>query len=98
MPTLTHEQAADLFRREPDHILDVGSARLAYRRVGAGPHVLFVHGWPVSGATFRTLLPHLVDRVTCHIIDLPAAGSSPIDGKTLRRSTGTSPPCPEPST
>jgi pimeloyl-ACP methyl ester carboxylesterase len=38
--------------------------------------VLFVHGWPVSGATFRALLPHLADRVTCHVIDLPGAGSS----------------------
>ncbi len=38
--------------------------------------MLFVHGWPVSGATFRTLLPHLVDHVTCHLIDLPGAGSS----------------------
>jgi len=35
-----------------------------------------VHGWPVSGATFRLLLPHLVDHVTCHLIDLPGAGSS----------------------
>ncbi len=46
--------------------------------------MLFVHGWPVSGATFRTLLPHLVDHVTCHVIDLPGAGSSRFDdGTTL---------------
>lgn len=38
--------------------------------------MLFVHGWPVSGATFRTLLPHLAEHVTCHVIDLPGAGSS----------------------
>ena len=49
---------------------------VAYRRVGTGPDVLFVHGWPVSSATFRTLLPHLTDHVTCHLIDLPGAGSS----------------------
>jgi pimeloyl-ACP methyl ester carboxylesterase len=30
----------------------------------------------VSGATFRRLLPHLADHVTCHLIDLPGAGSS----------------------
>ena len=41
--------------------------------------MLFVHGWPVSGATFRLLLPHLVDHVTCHVIDLPSAGSSRFD-------------------
>ena len=44
--------------------------------VGTGPDVLFVHGWPVSGATFRHLLPHLADHVTCHVVDLPGAGSS----------------------
>ena len=76
MSTLTPTDAADLFRREPDRFLDVGEGEVAYRRVGSGPDVLFVHGWPVSGATFRTLLPHLADRVTCHVIDLPGAGSS----------------------
>ncbi|MGD9995558.1 MAG: alpha/beta fold hydrolase [Ilumatobacteraceae bacterium] len=69
-------QAADLFRREPDRFLDVGAGEVAYRVVGSGPDVLFVHGWPVSAATFRTLLPHLADHVTCHLIDLPGAGSS----------------------
>ena len=76
MTTLTAAGAADLFRREPDRFLDVGAGEVAYRRVGSGPDVLFVHGWPVSGATFRTLLPHLAEHVTCHVIDLPGAGSS----------------------
>jgi pimeloyl-ACP methyl ester carboxylesterase len=82
MPDLTQAAAADLFRREPDRLLDVGAGEVAYRRVGAGPDVLFVHGWPVSGATFRKLLPHLVDHVTCHVIDLPSAGSSRFDHTT----------------
>lgn len=82
MPTLTPSAAADLFRREPDRFLDVGAGEAAYRRVGSGPDVLFVHGWPVSGATFRTLLPHLVDHVTCHVIDFPSAGSSRFDADT----------------
>ncbi|GIU91009.1 MAG: hypothetical protein KatS3mg010_2108 [Acidimicrobiia bacterium] len=68
--------AAELFRREPDRHIDVGGGEVAYRVVGSGQDVLFVHGWPVSGATFRTLLPHLADHVTCHLIDLPGAGSS----------------------
>jgi len=38
-----------------------------------------VHGWPVSGATWRKILPHLVEHVTCHVIDLPGAGSSRFD-------------------
>lgn len=82
MPTLTDALASDLFRREPDRFLDVGAGEAAYRRVGSGPDVLFVHGWPVSSATFRKLLPHLVDHVTCHLIDLPSAGSSRFDATT----------------
>jgi pimeloyl-ACP methyl ester carboxylesterase len=82
MSALTPEAASDLFRTEPDHHLDVGAGEAAYRRVGSGPDVLFVHGWPVSGATWRKLLPHLVDHVTCHVIDFPSAGSSRFDGDT----------------
>ena len=82
MPTLTDTEASDLFRREPDRFLDVGAGEAAYRRVGTGPDVLFVHGWPVSSATFRTLLSHLVDHVTCHLIDFPSAGSSRFDADT----------------
>ncbi|MEZ5144540.1 MAG: alpha/beta hydrolase [Acidimicrobiales bacterium] len=76
MPTLTADAATDLFRRPPERFLDVGAGEAAYRRVGTGPDVLFVHGWPVSGATFRTLLPALSEHVTCHVIDLPGAGDS----------------------
>jgi pimeloyl-ACP methyl ester carboxylesterase len=82
MSHLTDAAAADLFRREPDGFIDVGGAAVAHRVVGSGPDVLFVHGWPVSGATFRRLLPHLADHVTCHVIDLPGAGSSRFDAST----------------
>lgn len=82
MSTMTQNEASDLFRREPDRFLDVGAAAAAYRVVGTGPDVLFVHGWPVSSATFRLLLPYLVDHVTCHLVDLPSAGSSRFDADT----------------
>lgn len=82
MSALTPDEAAERFRTEPDAYLDVGAGEAAYRRFGTGPDVLFVHGWPVSGATFRKLLPHLVDHVTCHVIDLPSAGSSRFDEHT----------------
>ena len=82
MTTLTAAEASDLFRREPDRFLDVGAGEAACRVVGTGPDVLFVHGWPVSSATFRQLLPHLADHVTCHLIDFPSAGSSRFDADT----------------
>jgi pimeloyl-ACP methyl ester carboxylesterase len=82
MPTFTATDATELFRAAPQRYLDVGAGEVAYRRVGTGPDVLFVHGWPISGATFRCLLPHLVDHVTCHLIDLPSAGQSRFDATT----------------
>lgn len=82
MSTMTQNDATELFRRAPDRFLDVGAGEAAYRRAGSGPDVLFVHGWPVSGATFRRLLPYLVDHVTCHVIDFPSAGASRFDDET----------------
>ncbi len=82
MPSLTSSDSAELFRADPERYLDVGDAGVAYRRVGSGPDVLFVHGWPVSGATYRTLLPYLADHVTCHLLDLPGAGSSRYTNET----------------
>ncbi|MEL7157376.1 MAG: alpha/beta fold hydrolase, partial [Actinomycetota bacterium] len=82
MTTLSAAEAAEFFRGEPDRYIDVGAGEAAYRRIGTGPDVLFVHGWPVSSATFRTLLPHLVDHVTCHLFDFPSAGSSRFDDST----------------
>ncbi len=72
----TEAAASQLFREEPTRWIDVGAGEAAIRTVGSGPDVLFVHGWPVSGATFRRLLPHLVDHVTCHVMDFPSTGSS----------------------
>lgn len=82
MPAINAAAAANLFRAAPERFLDVGAGEVAYRKVGSGPDVLFVHGWPVSGATFRTLLPYLAEHVTCHLIDLPGAGSSRFDAAT----------------
>ena len=74
--TLTAAHATDLFRAEPDAFVEVPGGAVALRTVGSGPAVVFSHGWPVSGATFRLLLPHLVDHVTCHVVDYVGAGSS----------------------
>ncbi|MEM8933946.1 MAG: alpha/beta fold hydrolase, partial [Acidobacteriota bacterium] len=82
MTTLTAAAVTERFRSSPDRHLDVGAGQLAYRRFGTGPDVLFVHGWPVSGATYRGLLPHLAPHVTCHVIDLVGAGDSRFDRST----------------
>jgi haloalkane dehalogenase len=82
MSPLTPTAAAAFFREPPTRFIDVGAGEVAHRRIGTGPDVLFVHGWPVSSATFRTLLPHLADSMTCHLVDLPGAGSSRFTART----------------
>lgn len=83
MTSLQHDDAVELFRAPPTDHLDVssvaGSGAVAYRKIGTGPDVLFVHGWPTSGVTYAPMLPHLADHVTCHVIDQLGAGSSRFD-------------------
>src|SRR5262245_13615613 len=71
-----------------------GTARLAYRRCGSGPALLLVHGFPLSGFTWRKVLPALAERHTCYVPDLPGMGESewtdatdfsfPGQGRTLK--------------
>jgi hypothetical protein len=41
------------FQQAPPQWIEVDNAKLAYRRIGSGPDVLFVHGWPLSSSTWR---------------------------------------------
>lgn len=79
MTVITQAQASELFRTTPDRWVDVGNGEVALRQVGVGPDVLLVHGWPVSGATWRRLLPYLAPHVRCHVVDLVGAGDSTFD-------------------
>jgi haloalkane dehalogenase len=60
----------------PDDIgrLTVGPNRIAFRRLGAGPPLLLVHGWPFHGRTWDGILPALRERFTCWVPDLPGLG------------------------
>lgn len=82
MSELTQARASDIFRAAPDRYIETGGGAVAYYTVGTGPDVLFSHGWPVSGATWRTLLPYLAPHVTCHIIDHLGTGQSRFDRST----------------
>lgn len=52
------------------------TARVAVRRYGRGPALVFLHGWPLTSFTFRRLLPHLAARFECILIDEPGAGDT----------------------
>ena len=76
MTWLSPEAVAETLSKRPQLWLDVGHAKLAHYSFGAGPDLLFVHGWPLSGATWRNLIPQLAPHFTCHLIDMPGAGRS----------------------
>ena len=88
------EATTRFFFDTPAQALDFGTARLAVRRFGSGPPLLLVHGFPLSGFTWRKVLPELSQRYTCYVPDLPGMGESewtdatdfsfPGQGRTLK--------------
>lgn len=66
----------DALKSAPVRMIDIGDASLSYRRIGSGPDLVFVHGWPLDSNTFRDIAPRLAHNFTCHLIDLPGAGAS----------------------
>jgi haloalkane dehalogenase len=54
----------------------VGMASVHWRRVGSGPAIVFLHGFPLSGCTWDTTLSFLHDRFTCYTLDLIGLGES----------------------
>jgi pimeloyl-ACP methyl ester carboxylesterase len=54
----------------------VGAASVHWRKEGAGPPIVFLHGFPLSGATWDGVVRHLRDRFTCWALDLIGLGES----------------------
>lgn len=50
--------------------------RFAYRRLGAGPPLILLHGWAMSGAVFSEVSERLAIDFTVLIPDLPGHGAS----------------------
>ena len=88
------EAATRFFFSAPAETVDTGSARVPYRRFGSGPPLLLVHGFPLSGFTWRKVLPDLAKHSLCIVPDLPGMGDSewtdatdfsfPGQGRTLK--------------
>jgi haloalkane dehalogenase len=57
--------------------IDVDGVQIAYRRLGQGPPVLLLHGWPTSSYLWRNLIPP-VAAVGRDVVapDLPGFGAS----------------------
>ena len=64
------------FLAQPLRFVELDDARIAYREFGSGPPLVLLHGFPLSGLTYRHLVPHLESRFTCYVIDTPGLGES----------------------
>ncbi|HVP29258.1 MAG TPA: alpha/beta hydrolase [Myxococcota bacterium] len=53
-----------------------GEASVHWRRDGAGPAIVFLHGFPLSGRTWEAVVARLRDRFTCYAPDLIGLGLS----------------------
>lgn len=69
-------------QKQPTRWLEFDDCELPYWRVGSGPNLVLVHGWPLDSRTFRNLLPRLSQKYCCHLVDLPGAGLSKWDKHT----------------
>jgi pimeloyl-ACP methyl ester carboxylesterase len=54
----------------------IGDATVHWRRDGDGPALVFLHGFPLSGATWDGVVARLRDRFTCWAPDLIGLGAS----------------------
>jgi len=73
------------FHAVPHRMLEVGASRIAYRTLGEGPDLVFIHGWPLDLNTYRDLAPLLASSFRCHLFDLPGAGATQTtDRRALR--------------
>ncbi|MGC4061768.1 MAG: alpha/beta fold hydrolase [Aquabacterium sp.] len=71
-----HPRPEEDIRRQIPQRIDLGHSQIAYRKVGSGAPLLLVHGYPLSGLTWRHVVPALAPHFTCYIPDLPGAGDT----------------------
>ncbi|MGB1248490.1 MAG: alpha/beta fold hydrolase [Chitinophagales bacterium] len=56
--------------------ITVEDVSIAHRQIGAGEDLIFIHGFPTHGYTWRKIIPALSEKFKCHILDLPGLGDS----------------------
>ena len=61
--------------------VDIGRTRISYQKRGSGPSLVFIHGWPLNGNTWRNVVPRL-EGFTSYAIDLPGCGATAATDQT----------------
>jgi len=68
--------ALDSLLEATPRFYETPAADIAYRTIGSGPPLLLLHGWPLSGLTYRRLVPYLAPHFRCYAVDLPGGGET----------------------
>jgi len=71
---MTPSQVADEFRTA--RFVEHEHGRVCWRKAGDGPAVVLLHGFPLSGLTWRRVVASLADRFTCWAPDLVGLGET----------------------
>ncbi len=74
--TMHHAPSNELLASAEVRHVELDDVAIAYRQVGSGGPLVLVHGWPLTGMTFRHVVPALAAHFTCYVLDLPGAGES----------------------
>lgn len=61
---------------QPTQLVHVRGHDIATWRMGQGPALVFIHGWPLDSRTWRHSVEALGETFTCHLVDLPGQGLS----------------------
>lgn len=72
----SYSSAAQAFLKAPIRHIKVDDTTFALRCFGKGPVLLLIHGFPLSGFTWRHILLGLSAHFTCYVPDLPGLGDS----------------------
>ncbi len=66
----------EFYRSIPLQKIPIKDVEIGFRQIGEGEDLVFIHGFPTHGYTWRKLLPSLSEKYRCTILDLPGLGDS----------------------
>lgn len=64
------------YRNIPFQSIKINDVSFGYRQLGEGEDLVFIHGFPTHGYTWRKILHPLSKSFKCHVLDMPGLGDS----------------------
>jgi pimeloyl-ACP methyl ester carboxylesterase len=66
----------DFYNKIDSRFIKIDDVEFSVKTIGKGKDIVFIHGFFVSGYTWRKIIPELSQNFTCHIIDMPGFGKT----------------------